>query len=167
MEVYSDEFAVPDNYSMEDIKSRVKYWLASPMGNEYVMEVVSERHVILTKAKHDMKICCYGCVAMIASIFILVMIMIGFGFPMYSYIAFMNAMMAYVAVIGVIMALTVAVFCLRPEKAVFELRFGTKIPIQIHIYRSGEVEKSAHEYASLKNAILGGYSPQDGPSPVY
>jgi hypothetical protein len=167
VEVYSDEFVVSDNYSMEDIKHRVKYWLASPMGKEYLMEVVSDRHVILTKAKHDMKICCYGCIAMIASIIVLVMIMVGFGFPMYNYAAFLNAMMAYVAVIGIIMALTVAVFCLRPEKAVFELRFGTDIPIQVYVQRSGEVQKSAYEYASLKDAILGGYSPQEGPSLGY
>jgi hypothetical protein len=164
VEVFGDEFAVPDNYSMEDIKHRVKYWLASPLGKEYVMEVVTERHVILTKTKHDMKICCYGCIAMIASIFVLVLIMIGVGFPMYNYAAFLTAMMAYVLVIGIIMALTVAAFCLRPEKAVFELRFGTDMPIQVLVQRSGEFQKSAHEYVALKDAILGGYSPQDGPS---
>lgn len=167
MEVYSDEFTVPDNYSMEDIKHRVRLWLASPSGTDYVMEVVSERHVILTKSKHDLKICCYGCIAMIASIFLLVFIMIGFSFPSYSYEAFLNAMMGYVAVIGVIMAITIAVFCLKPEKAVFEMRFGNEIPIQVYIHRSGEVDKSAYEYAALKNAIQGGYSQQDGPAPTY
>lgn len=167
MEVYGEEFAVPDNYSMEDIKSRVRLWLASPYGTDYVMEVVSERHVILTKAKHDMKICCYGCVAMIASIFLLVFIMMGAGFPLYNYAALLNAMMAYVAVIGVIMAITVAIFCLRPEKAVFELKFGTDIPIQVYIRRSGELDKSADEYASLKDSILGGFSQHGGPAPTY
>jgi uncharacterized membrane protein len=167
VEVYSDEFTVPDNYSMEDIKHRVRLWLASPSGTDYVMEVVSERHVILTKSKHDLKICCYGCIAMIASIFLLVFIMIGFSFPSYSYEAFLNAMMGYVAVIGVIMAITIAVFCLKPEKAVFEMRFGNEIPIQVYIHRSGEVDKSAYEYAALKNAIQGGYSQQDGPAPTY
>lgn len=167
MEVYSDEFTVPDNYSMEDIKHRVRSWLASPSGTDYVMEVVSERHVILTKSKHDLKICCYGCIAMIASIFLLVFIMIGISFPMYSYAALMNAMMGYVAVIGVIMAITIAVFCLKPEKAVFEMRFGNEIPIQVYIHRSGEVDKSAYEYTALKDAIQGGYSQHDGPAPTY
>jgi uncharacterized membrane protein len=167
VEVYSDEFTVPDNYSMEDIKHRVRSWLASPSGTDYVMEVVSERHVILTKSKHDLKICCYGCIAMIASIFLLVFIMIGISFPMYSYAALMNAMMGYVAVIGVIMAITIAVFCLKPEKAVFEMRFGNEIPIQVYIHRSGEVDKSAYEYTALKDAIQGGYSQHDGPAPTY
>ncbi|OLS29675.1 MAG: hypothetical protein ThorAB25_15000 [Candidatus Thorarchaeota archaeon AB_25] len=167
MEVYGDEFTVPDNYSMEDIKHRVRSWLASPSGTDYVMEVVSERQVILTKAKHDLKICCYGCIAMIASIFLLVFIMIGISFPMYSYAALMNAMMSYVAVIGVIMAITIAVFCLKPEKAVFEMRFGNEIPIQVYIHRSGELDKSAYEYAALKDAIQGGYSQRGGPAPTY
>jgi hypothetical protein len=65
------------------------------------------------------------------------------------------------------MVITFAVFCLRPEKAVFELRFGNEIPIQVYIHRSGEVEKSSYEYASLKDSILGGYSQHDGPAPTY
>ena len=57
---FDEEFVLPDNYSMGDIKQRVKNWQGSPYGTDYVMEVVSERHIILTKAKHDMKICCIG-----------------------------------------------------------------------------------------------------------
>lgn len=55
-----DELTLPENYSMEDIKSRVKSCLDSPMGSEYVMEVVHERHIILSKSKHDMRVCCAG-----------------------------------------------------------------------------------------------------------
>jgi hypothetical protein len=167
----SDEFTMPENYSMEDVKHRVKSWLAYPPGNEYVMEVLSDRHVILTKAKHNMRICCYGCIAMIASIFLFVMIMLGINIPVYSYEAMMNAVMGavmiYIAIIGVIMVVTVAAFCLKPEKAVFELRFGNDIPISVYIQRSGELEKSAHEYVALKKAILGGALPGDGPVPTY
>lgn len=162
---FDDEFTVPDNYSMADIKHKVKSWLASPPGREYVMEVVSEKHVILTKAKHDMKICCYGCVGMILSIFLLIPFMM--TLPTYSFEAVMNAMGAYVAVISVIMVITVAFFCLKPEKVVFEMRFGNEVPIQIHIRRFGDLKKSAYEYESLKSTIIGGADPLGGPAPTY
>ncbi len=160
-----DEITVPDNYTMEDIKKRVKSWLVTPSGQEYVMEVVSEKHVILTKAKHDMKICCYGCVGMFLSVFLMIPFLI--TQPTYSYEALLNAMAGYVAVIGVIMAITVAFFCLKPQKAVFEMRFGNELPIKIQIHRSGELKKSAYEYESLKSAILGGADPFGGPALNY
>ena len=161
-----DEITLPDNYSMADIKYRVNSWRASFTGKDYIMEVISEKHVILTKAKHDLKICCYGCVAMIASIFLLIPLLIGMSYPP-SYTAFMNIMIGYVAVIGVIMVITAGIFCLRPEKAVIELRFGDEMPIHVYVRRSGEIQKSAYEYAALKDAILGGYSKESGPSPTY
>ena len=118
------------------------------------MEVVSERHVILTKAKHDLKICCYGCVGMILSGFLLVPLLM--TLPSYSYEAIFGAMGGIIAVIGAIMAITIAFFCLKPAKVVFEMRFGNEVPIQIRIQRSGDLQKSAHEYDSLKAAIGGG-----------
>ena len=162
---FDDEITVPDNYSMSDIKHMVKSWLASPPGGEYVMEVVSERHVILTKAKHDMKICCYGCVGMFASTFLLIPFLITL-YP-FTYEAILGAMGVIIAVIGAIMVITVAVFCLKPRKVTFEMRFGNEIPIQIRIRRSGELQKSAHEYDSLKDAIGGRADPLGGPAPTY
>ncbi|MHA1964067.1 MAG: hypothetical protein ACXACG_01185 [Candidatus Thorarchaeota archaeon] len=161
---FNDEFTVSENYSMADIKHKVRSWLASPPGREYVMEVVSERHVILTKAKHDMKICCFGCAAMIVSIFLFIPIVM--TLPLYTYEALMNAVAGFIGVVGVIMAITVAIFCLRPDKAVFEMRFGNEIPIQIQIHRTGDLQKSAHEYESLKSAILGGADTFGGPAPI-
>jgi hypothetical protein len=162
---FDDEITVPDNYSMSDIKHKVKSWLASPPGREYVMEVVSEKHVILTKAKHDLKICCYGCVGMFLSVFLLVPFVM--TLPTYSYEALLNVMGGYIAVIGVIMAITVAIFCLKPEKVAFEMRFGDEVPIKIRIHRSGELQKSAPEYDSLKAAIGSGADPLGGPAPTY
>ena len=161
---FDDEITVPDNYSMSDIKHKVKSWLASPPGREYVMEVVSERHVILTKAKHDLKICCYGCVGMILSTFLFIPFLM--TLPSYSYEAIFGAMGGIIAVIGAIMAITIAFFCLKPEKVVFEMRFGNEVPIQIHIQRSGDLQKSAYEYDSLKAAIGGGADPLGGPAPT-
>ncbi len=160
-----DEITVPDNYSMSDIKRMVNSWLASPPGREYVMEVVSERHVILTKAKHDMKICCYGCVAMLVSTFAMIPFLM--TLPPYNYEAMLGAVGVIIAVIGAVMAITVAVFCLKPNKAVFEMRFGNELPIQIRISRTGDLQKSEHEYNSLKAAIGGGADPLGGPSPTY
>ena len=162
---FDDEITVPDNYSMSDIKYRVNSWLASPPGREYVMEVVSERHVILTKAKHDLKICCYGCVGMILSVFLLLAFMM--TLPIYSYEAVLEAMGVYIAVIGVVMVIAVFVFCLKPKKVTYEMRFGNEVPIQIRIRRSGDLEKSIHEYNSLKAAIGGGADPLGGPAPTY
>ncbi len=162
---FDDEITVPDNYSMSDIKHMVKSWLASPPGREYVMEVVSERHVILTKAKHDLKICCYGCVGMIAGTFLFIPSLM--TLPSYSYEALLGAMGGIIAVIGAIMAITIAFFCLKPEKAVFEMRFGNEVPIRIRIQRSGDLQKSAHEYDSLKAAIGSGADPLGGPAPTY
>ncbi len=150
---FDDEFSVPDNYSMEDIKYRVRNWQASPTGADYVIEVVSERHIILTKSKHDMKICCVGCVVEFISTIVIVAFI--FGTVGYDYNALMNAMAGVFGVIGVIMAIFVGLFCLRPEKAVFEMRFGNEMPIKVQIQRSGELQKSAHEYASLKSELHG------------
>jgi hypothetical protein len=162
---YNEEFTVSEHYSMAEIKRRVNSWLNSHSGRDYVMEVVSERHVILTKAKHDMKICGYGCIGIILSSFLVVPFLM--TVPFYSFEAIMNVMMGFVAIIGIIMSITVAFFCLKPEKAVFEMKFGIEIPIQIHIRRSGELQKSAYEYESLKSAILGGADPLGGPAPIY
>ncbi len=147
-----DELTLPENYSMEDVKSRVKSWLASPMGSEYVMEVVHERHIILSKSKHDMRVCCAGCVTTcVGSILVAAIVVAVVG--IYDYYAFMNAMMGGISIILVVMGIFVAIFCLRPQKAIIEMRFGTEIPIKVSIYRSGELEKSANEYMSLKNSI--------------
>ncbi len=161
---YDDEITVSESISMEDLKYKVKSWLASSYGRDYVMEVVSERHVILTKAKHDMKVCCYGCICMILSVFLTIPLFM-FTVP-YNEQAFMGAIMAYMGLIGVIMAVTAAIFCLKPEKAVFEIRFGSDIPIRVHIHRSGEIQKSAYEYETLKSTITGGADPLGGPSPI-
>ncbi|MFW9963219.1 MAG: hypothetical protein ACFFCX_06635 [Candidatus Sifarchaeia archaeon] len=49
MSSFNDEFTVPENYSMEDVKYKVMSWNASYLGKDYIMEVRSERHIILTK----------------------------------------------------------------------------------------------------------------------
>ena len=142
---YDDEFTVSENYSMEDIKHIVRSWLASPMGAEYIMEVVNERHIKLTKSKHDMKICCVGCVAEIIAAVIAAGFLIGTVSYPYDYTNMMNAIAGIIGVVGVIMTIFIGLFCLRPEKAIFEMRFGSEIPIKIHVHRSGEIQKAAHE----------------------
>ncbi len=161
---YDDEITVSESTTMDELKYKVKSWLASSNGRDYEMEVVSERHIILTKAKHDMKVCCYGCICMILSIFLTIPFFM-FTIP-YNEQAFLGAMMVYVGLIGAIMVITTAIFCLKPEKAVFEMRFGSDIPIRIHIHRTGEMQKSAYEYESLKSTITGGADPLGGPSPI-
>ena len=62
------EYEVPD-VSMDDLKARVKSWL-SEVGHECIFQIVSDRHIILTKAKHDVKIfCCYPCIISMIGIF--------------------------------------------------------------------------------------------------
>ena len=163
---FDEEFTVPDNYSMEDIKHRVRSWQASPIGVDYVIEVVSERHIILTKSKHDMRICCVGCAAEIIGSFLVVAIIMGtVGYP-FDYNELMNAVAGAIGVIGVIMAIFIGLFCLRPQKSIIEMRFGHELPIKIQIRRSGEIQKSQYEYASIKSELLGG-SQQGGPSPTF
>ena len=163
---FDEEFTVPEHYSMEDLKHRVRSWQASPTGTDYVIEVVSERHIILSKSKHDLRICCVGCAAEIIGTFLVIMVIMGTITYPYDYNDLMNVAFGAIGVVGVIMAIFIGLFCLRPQKSVIEMRFGHEIPIKIQVRRSGEIEKSQYEYASLKSELQGG-SQRGGPSPTF
>lgn len=150
MSAFKDEFTVPENYSMDDIKRRVKSWNASPVGSEYIMEVKSDRHIILSKAKHDMKICFIPCIAP----FVLIPILFLFAGAGYS--GFFFGLMVYLALVMAIEVWAVYKFCLNPKKAVYEIMFSNEMPIRVHVYASGEIEASAHEYRALKDSLYGG-----------
>ncbi len=145
---------------MEDIKRRVKSWHASYLGKNYTMEIKSERHIILTKAKHDMKICCYPCIFIVISAFVLVML------PILSYQAALAITMGYIIVLFAVMAITVAWFCLKPAKSEYSITFSQETPIRIRVHAVGELDKSAHEYSSLKNSIQSN-NQSSGPGLVY
>lgn len=163
---FDDEFTVPEHYSMEDLKHRVRSWQASSAGADYVIEVVSERHIILTKSKHDMRICCVGCAAELIGTFLVIMVIMGTMSYPYDYNDFLNVAVGLVGVVGVIMAIFIGLFCLKTHKSVIEMRFGHEIPIKIQVRRSGEIEKSQYEYRSIKSELLGG-SERGGPSPTF
>ncbi|MHA1964068.1 MAG: hypothetical protein ACXACG_01180 [Candidatus Thorarchaeota archaeon] len=149
MAIFNDEFTVPDNYSMEDIKRRVISWNSSHLGKEYIMEVKSERHIILTKAKHDMKICCYPCIALLLGIPVLFMFMLS------SPYAAMFGIFIYIGIVIVVEVISVYFFCLNPEKAEYDITFSHEMPIRVRVVGSGEIGKSAHEYESLKDSLYG------------
>ncbi len=147
MSTFTEEFEAADNDNMDDIKQRVKSWQESYLGKDYTLEIKTERNIVLTKAKHDMKICCYPCIIIIISAFGLVMI------PMLSYQAAMTIVLAYVVFIMAVEVIAVAWFCLKPAKSEYNITFSQETPIRIRVYAVGELDKSAHEYSGLKNSI--------------
>lgn len=154
MSAFNDEFTVPENYTMDDIKRRVMSWNASHLGKEYIMEVISERHIVLTKAKHDMRICFYPCIALLLGIPLL------FMFVMASPYAALFGIFGYLALVIIVQVISVYFFCLNPKKAEYNITFSHEMPIRVRVVGTGEIEKSAHEYQSLKDILYGGRSDQ-------
>ena len=150
----NDEFTVSENYSMDDIKRRVMSWNASMSGKDYIMEVMHERHIVLTKAKHDMKICCYPCIALLCGIpilFLMLMASPGAGF---------FGIFAYLGLVIVVEVISVYLFCLNPKKAEYSITFSNDMPIRVRVIGTGEMDASAHEYRALKDQLYGGRSDQ-------
>ena len=156
MVTFTEEFEAADSDTMEDIKRKVKSWHASYLGNKYTLEIKSERHIILTKAKHDMKICCYPCIILIISAFVIAML------PYLSYLAAIG----YIIFIFAVMIGAVGWFCLKPAKSEYSITFSHETPIHIRVDAVGELDKSAHEYSSLKNSIQSN-NKSSGPGLVY
>ncbi len=146
----NDEFTVPENYTMDDIKRRVMSWNASMLGKDYIMEVINEHHIILTKSKHDMKICCYPCIALLCGIPILLMLTMG------SPALGVFSLFGYLALVIVVEVISVYLFCLNPKKAEYSITFSHDMPIRVRVVGSGEMDVSAHEYKGLKDSLCGG-----------
>ena len=135
---------------MDDIKRRVMSWNASMLGKDYIMEVKHERHIILTKAKHDMKLCFVPCVGPFLGIPIIFLFAAagpsGFLFGFFTWFAFVIILEVW----------AVYMFCLNPKKAEYSITFSPEIPIHVRVIGTGEMEQSAHEYKALKDSIYGG-----------
>ena len=144
------EYEVP-NVSMDDLKTRVKSWL-SVEGHEYVLQIVSDRHIILTKAKHDVKIfCCYPFLVSMIGIFVIISISLSLPFAQAVSLMFLGS----IALVGFVMAVSAWQFFLNPKKVVFEVRFSEGIPITVSIHASGNyLSKSRYDYDTLNSAIL-------------
>lgn len=154
MSSFSDEFTVPENYSMEDVKYSVKSWNASYLGKDYIMEVRSERHIILTKTKHDMRFCFYPCIALLLGIPLLfLMIMVS---PFFAFFG----IFLYIGIVIIVQVFAVYFFCLKPEKVEYSITFTHDMPIHVRVTATGEIDKSAHEYQTLKDSLYGGSSSQ-------
>ncbi len=160
MSGFIDDFQAPDYVTMDEIKRRVISWQRSYAGKDYVLQVKSERHVILTKTKHDLKVCCYPCIIIVLSAFVIVM------FPIYSYAFALAITFGYIAFIMIVMIVAYGYFFLNPKKAEYTLMFSYETPINIRIHARGAIAESAHEYQSLKSSILGGRQ-EPGPGLVY
>ena len=154
MSTFNDEFTVPDNYSMNDIKRKVMSWNASYLGKDYIIEVRSERHVILTKSKHDLKLCFYPCLASLLGLPVMFML-----FMSSPYTALFG-IFAYIAFVIIVQLVAVYMFCLNPKKAEYTLTFSHEIPIHVRVVGVGEMHASAHEYRGLKDSLYGGQSDQ-------
>jgi hypothetical protein len=150
MSAFNDEFTVPENYTMADVKHRVKSWNASYLGKDYIMEVKSEHHIILTKTKHDMKICFYPCIALLLGIPLV------FMFMMASPYAALFGIFTYVALVIIVEVVAVYLFCLNPKKAEYNITFSNEMPIRVRVTATGEIGMSAHEYQGLKDSLYGG-----------
>ncbi|MHA3963330.1 MAG: hypothetical protein AM325_007290 [Candidatus Thorarchaeota archaeon SMTZ1-45] len=157
MSSFSDEFSVPENYTMEDIKYGVKSWNASYLGKDYIMEVISERHIVLTKAKHDMRLCFYPCIALLIGIPLLFLIMMASPF-----LAIFGVFL-YIGIVVVVEVIAVYLFCLKPKKVEYSITFTHDMPIHVRVIATGEIGMSEHEYQGLKNSLHGGRSdPRQG-----
>ncbi len=139
---------------MDDIKRRVMSWNASYLGKDYIMEVKSDRHIILTKSKHDMKLCFYPCIASLLGIPIMFMLL------MASPYAALFAIFGYIAFVVIIQLVAVYRFCLNPKKAEYSITFSHEMPIRVRVVGLGEMQESAHEYRGLKDSLYGGQGDQ-------
>ena len=150
----NDEFTLSENYSMDEIKRRVMSWNASMLGKDYIMEVKHERHIVLTKAKHDMKLCFVPCVGPFLGIPIM------FLFIAAGPAGFLFGISAWLIFVFVLEIWAVYKFCLNPKKAEYSITFSNDMPIRVRVIGTGEMDASAHEYRALKDSISGGRSDQ-------
>jgi hypothetical protein len=147
----TDEFVIP-NTNMEEIKFRVKSWLSSYEGNDYFMEVLSERHIKISKTKQDPKICVYGCCTYCIGTFLGVIFIMSIYLG--SIIATMNAIFGLVLILVMVEPIFVAWFCLKPNKVEFNARFSYEEPIRVIIVASGNMfESSRHDYQSFLHSL--------------
>ena len=147
----TDEFDIP-NTTMEEIKYRVKSWLSSFQGNDYFMEVLSERHIKVAKPKQDPKICAYGCCTYIGGAFLGAFVLIGLSPG--SYEAAFSLVFGYIFVLLMILPIFIGWFCLKPNKVEFDVRFSNEEPIRVMVVASGNMfESSRHDYQSFLAAL--------------
>ena len=154
MSSFNDEFSVPDNDTMDDIKRRVMSWNASYLGKDYIMEVVSERHIVLTKSKHDLKLCFYPCIASLLGLPIVFMLFIASPYTA------LFGIFVYLAIVIIVQLIAVFMFCLNPKKAEYSITFSHEMPIRVRVVGVGEMHESAHEYRGLKDGLHGGQGDQ-------
>ncbi len=152
--MYTNQFEIP-NASMEDIKIRVKSWLSSFEGTDYFMEIVNERHVKISKTKLDNKICGYGCItyclATVGAPFILI------AARPTNFTAAISLIFGYMLLIMMIIPIFMGLYCLKPNKVEFDVRFSHEHPIRVMIVASGNMlEKAQYDYDSFLNALRPG-----------
>jgi hypothetical protein len=129
-------------------------WNASMLGKDYIMEVKHENHIILTKAKHDMKLCFVPCVGPFLGIPIM------FLFAAAGPAGFFAGFAAWLIFVFVLEIWAVYTFCLNPKKAEYSITFSPSIPIHVRVIGTGEMQASAHEYRALKDSLYGGPTDQ-------
>ncbi|MFW9956275.1 MAG: hypothetical protein ACFFD3_17145 [Candidatus Thorarchaeota archaeon] len=149
MVTYSSKFEIP-NENLEQIKQRVKAWLSSFSHPDYALEVISERHVKISRVKHDLKICVYGCITMFVMAFAGAFVLIGAFYASRD----ISVVFIYLFLVMMTEPLFIGWFCLYPNKIQFEVTFSNEYPIKVYVIASGNLlEAYQQEYYSFLKAL--------------
>ena len=149
MVTYSSQFEIP-NENLEQIKHRVKAWLSSYAHPDYFLEVISERHVKVSKVKHDTKICAYGCVTFFLAAFVGSFILIASFYRGGD----ISMIFIYLFLVMMTMPFFTGWFCLHPNKIEFEVIFSNEYPIRVSVVASGNLLAAyQQDYYSFLKAL--------------
>lgn len=159
MSIQIDEFEAPSQFTMEDVKVRVKGWLRGPVGSGYVFKALTEHQITLTKTKHDTKICGISCVLG----FVVPLALAIVGIPIAISIGGISGIFALVGIMmlsmGGIMVIGIGMYCLKPQKVVFTIQISSDLPIRIRVHGSGEIQKARYDYTTFRDTIFLDSSP--------
>ena len=153
-----DEFEVSSEFTLEDVKNRVKAWLRMSVGKDYIFNLVNEHNITLTKMKHDARICGVACILIFVVPFAVI-----FGIRLPYPITF-ETVLLFVGIlifsIGAVMAIGIGLYCLRPEKSIFTVHFSPDHPVRVRVFHEGGMLTAKSDYSSFRAAILSQNVPQ-------
>jgi hypothetical protein len=146
---YSNQFEIP-NGNLEQVKQRVRAWLSSFANPDYSLEVISERHVKISRVKHNTMVCVYGCITTFIAAFAGAFMFVA------SYYASgdISVFFLYLFLVMMTEPLFIGWFCLYPNKIEFEVTFTNEYPIKVHVVASGNLlEAYQQDYYSFLKAL--------------
>ena len=124
-------------------------WVASFSGADYYLETISERHAIVKRTTHDTKICCYGCIVFLATIFAS-----GFILSKLPSQVTLSGYLSSIAIGVMVIPLFMGWYCLYPNKVEFDIQFIGQGPVRVRVTASGNMlAQTESEYQSFLRTI--------------